>query len=68
VTIPSERTRAVLYTKDFLFTLLDPKATPRVPREVRQQASRCLRHYPGTYDLVQAHRGAPNTFGKPDAS
>ena len=66
MTIPSERTRAVIYTKDFLFTLLDPKVTPKVPRYVREQASRCLRHYPGVYDLVQAHRGAPGSWGKPE--
>ncbi len=68
MTIPSERTRAVLATKDFLFALLDPKVTPRIPREIRSRASRCLRHYPGTYDLMQAHRGAPGSWGKPDAS
>ena len=66
MTIPSERTRAVMYTKDFLLSLLDPKAAPKVPREVRQQASRCLRHYPGVYDLVLAAKGAPGSWGKPE--
>ena len=67
MTLPDERTRAVANTRDFLFNLLDPRMTPRVPREVREQASRCLRHYPGTYDLIQASNRAPEIWGKPDA-
>ena len=68
MTIPVERTRAVMYTKDFLFTLLDPKVTPRVPREVRRQASRCLRHYPSSFDLQQAARKCPSSWGPIDGS
>jgi hypothetical protein len=30
---------------------MDPKKTPRVPKEIRQQAYYCLRHYPGEYYL-----------------
>jgi hypothetical protein len=30
---------------------MDPKKTPRVTKEVRQQAYYCLRHYPGDYYL-----------------
>ena len=68
MTIPSERTRAIIATKDFLLMLLDPKVTPKVPKAVRDWALGLLRHYPGTYDLMQAHRGAPGSFGKPDAN
>lgn len=66
MTIPVERTRAVLCTKDFLFALLNPKATPRVPREVRRQASRCLRHYPGRYEIADLARTSPNFWGPID--
>ncbi len=68
MTIPVERTRAVLYTRDFLFDLIDPRKTPKVPRAIRQQASRCLRHYPGIYDLLEAAKRAPSSWGKPGAS
>lgn len=32
--------------------LLDPKKTPRVPKEVRQRAASCLRHYPSRYNMT----------------
>jgi hypothetical protein len=35
MTIPSERTRAVLFTEKFLKDLTDPKTTPRIPKAVR---------------------------------
>lgn len=41
-----EQYRALIYARDFLRALLDPKQTPRVPRRVRAEACRCLRHYP----------------------
>jgi hypothetical protein len=63
VTIPCERTRALVYTKEFLEALLDAKATPRVPRRIRAQAKHLLRHYPGLSEIEFAHKGAPNWFG-----
>jgi len=36
MTIPSERTRSLIYARDFLFGLLDPKKTPKVPRAIRR--------------------------------
>jgi len=57
MTMPCERTRAVNNTRQFLIDLMNPKSTPRVPSEVRKQAYRCLRHYPGEYymELSQEH-------------
>lgn len=40
-----EQYAALRQARDFLRSLLDPKAT-RVPKSVRQEASRCLHHYP----------------------
>lgn len=51
MTIPLERTNAVVNTEQFLVELLDPKKTPRVPRYIRDQAQRLLRHYPTKYDM-----------------
>lgn len=53
MTIASERTRAVNYTRDFLRDLLDPNKTPRVPTYIRDQAHRLLRHYPWPMYLDQ---------------
>ena len=51
MTIPLERTRAVNYTRQFLLELLDPKATPRVPKHIRDRAYHLLRHYPTNFDM-----------------
>lgn len=51
MTVPFERTRAVNSTHDFLCDLLDPKKTPRVPKDIRRRASFCLRHYPSKFDM-----------------
>lgn len=63
MTIASERTRAVNNTYDFLFDLLDPKKTPRVPREVRQRARALLRHYPCRWDMEMVVREGSSRFG-----
>lgn len=63
MTIPSERTRAVLYTQDFLMDLLDPKKTPRVPKEIRRRASALLRHYPSDYDMEMVVAEGSSRFG-----
>jgi hypothetical protein len=51
MTLPSERTQAVLRTERFLIDLCDPKKYPRVPKAVREEASRLLRHYPSQYNM-----------------
>lgn len=51
MTLPNERYNAIKRTENFLKDLMDPKKTPRVPRDIRKQAYYCLRHYPGNYDL-----------------
>ena len=67
MTVPVERTRAVTTTRAFLWALLDPGKTPRVPREVRRWAARCTRHYPGNYDMHEVARLCPKSFGPIDA-
>lgn len=47
MTLPSERANAVKRARQFLYDLLDPKKTPRVPRAIRMQARSVLKHYPG---------------------
>jgi hypothetical protein len=51
MTIPVERTRAVIHTRQFLYDLLDPKKTPRVSKSIRASALHCLRHYPTDFDM-----------------
>lgn len=51
MTVPVERTNAVINTGKFLYDLIDPKKTPRVPKAIRQRAFHVLRHYPTQYDM-----------------
>lgn len=67
MTLPNERRMAVLRTEDFLKSLLDPKQTPRVPREIRRQAYSCLRHFPSSHHMDIAMEKAPTIFGEWDS-
>ena len=64
MTIPDERYSAIQWARDFMRDLLDPKATPRVPKSVRDRARRCLRHFPGKGDMLDARKRAPDVFGE----
>ena len=65
MTLPDERYRAVLWAKKFLTELAtDRKKYPRLPKEVRQQAYSCLRHYPSEYDLKLAAEAVPQVFAE----
>jgi hypothetical protein len=63
MTIPFERTRALISTSEFLIRLQDPKATPHVPKSVRGYAKSMLKHYPSYADIEQVHKVLPDLFG-----
>ena len=58
MTIPVERYRALRMADEFLTSLLDPKKTPRVPKDIRRQAAVVLRHYPTRYERILLARAA----------
>jgi hypothetical protein len=62
MTLPDERYRAIRQTRQFLLDLQDRTIYPRVPRPVRAEAYRLLRHYPGEYDLERLAEKAPNVI------
>jgi hypothetical protein len=64
MTLPDERYRAVKMAEQLLKDLCDPAVTPRVPKIIRQRASGCLRHYPGSWDMQRAAEGAPDVFAE----
>lgn len=59
MTLPFERTRAVVQTEEFLKDLMDPKKTPGVPKLIRNQAKSLLRHYPTKFDMEMASQMEP---------
>ena len=63
MTIPLERTCALIETKSFLLKLVDTKRLPRVPKSVRQHAECLLRHFPSYSDIDQAHKALPDIYG-----
>jgi hypothetical protein len=57
MTLPCERTRAVLNVREFLYRLSTPyiaNGIKRIPAAVRDEARRLLRHYPNVVDLKYA--------------
>lgn len=54
MTMNYERRRSVNQTRKFLVELLDPNKTPQVSASIRQEARRCLKHYPSEYDMKNA--------------
>jgi transposase InsO family protein len=59
VTLPYERTRAVINVREFLFRLSTPyisNGIKRIPTAVRDEARRLLRHYPNVVDLKYAEQ------------
>ena len=60
MTTSNERRSAVERTRKFLVNLM---AYPEISEEIRDQAYRCLKHYPGEYDMEQAAEQAPEIFG-----
>lgn len=64
MTLPPERKRAVENTREFLWTLLNPAHTPRVPKLVRIQARYLLKHYPHNHEMDEAAKLAPKIFGR----
>ena len=62
MTLPDERYRSVQQTADFLREL--SYSIPRVPKAVREEARRLLRHYPTTYDLDRAAARSPDVFAR----
>jgi hypothetical protein len=65
MTLPVERYRAIGQTQQFLIDLLDGRTYPRVPRAVKAEASRLLRHYPSQYHIDRLAEQAPDII-RPD--
>ena len=56
MTMPNERFYAIRNTREFLVELMDPKKTPRVPKEIRLKAYYAIKHFPGEYHMEEARR------------
>ena len=53
MTTTEEMIRAIESARNFLYDLMNSKATPKVPSYIREQARRVTKHYPmSTTDLL----------------
>lgn len=62
MTLPYERSIAVSNVREFLYDLLDPKKTPRIPKSLRVRARWLLKHYPYETDMERVAELAPDIF------
>ena len=67
MTMPNERFYAIRNTREFLVELMDPKKTPKVPKEIRLKAYYAIKHFPGEFHMEEARKLAPSVFGEWDA-
>ena len=63
MTLPHEEALAIARVRQFMYELLDPKATPKVPKAIRQQARRIMKHYPILPSLDCAYKMAQEWGG-----
>jgi hypothetical protein len=62
MTMPSERTRAVLSTRRFLEELCSGEDFVNMPKIVRETARQLLRHYPDAWHIDMAAVAWPQTW------
>jgi hypothetical protein len=62
MTIPFERTRALVLTKELLQRLAS-LGEDAVPLSISAEAEALLKHYPTLMDIESAHRAIPDIFG-----
>lgn len=65
MTLPNERTRAVISVAQFLTRLTSPYVEgglKKIPTAVRAEARAILRHFPRAYDLHTAAKACPEVF------
>jgi hypothetical protein len=58
MTLPYEEYNAILAATRFLYDLMDPQKTPRVPKWVRVEARRRVKHLPLQPILAERYKDA----------
>jgi hypothetical protein len=56
MTVPEEMFNAIRNARHFMLALMDPKQTPKVPREVRKRARERLKHFPSEFDISEMEK------------
>jgi hypothetical protein len=61
MTLPHEEYQSLVATKNFLYDLLNSAHTPNVPSDIRERASRVLKHFPMQHRLNEIYKDHINT-------
>ena len=56
MTLPHEEYYSLVAVKNFLYDLMNPAHTPKVPSDVRERASRVLKHFPMQHRLNEIYK------------
>ncbi|MEJ8816040.1 BPSL0761 family protein [Variovorax ureilyticus] len=67
MTTPYERTRALLYTREFLEELQSIQKWPQLPDTLRRRAKALARHYPEPWHMHKLHEHIPAFYDSPDS-
>ena len=66
MTIPDEMFNSLRNARHFMLALMDPKQTPKVPKEIRKRARDRLKHFPSEYDIDQLEQMHANMQNNPN--
>lgn len=55
MTLPHEEVNSLKAVRQFLYDLIDPSKTPRVPRAIRLRAHRLSKHYPMDFSIQERY-------------
>jgi hypothetical protein len=55
MTLPYEEVNSLKAVRKFLYDLLDPSKTPRVPKAIRLRAHRLSKHYPMDHSITERY-------------
>ncbi len=56
MTIPEEMFNAIRSARHFMLALMDPKQTPKVPKDVRKRARDRLKHFPSEHEVMELEK------------
>jgi len=72
MTLPYENYTSLNNTRNFLKDLMDPKKSPKVPKQVRQRARNLLKHFPADFEVCEwistYQKVADERYNNPKAS
>lgn len=51
MTTIDERFQAIHNARSFMYRLMNPKVTPKVPKKIREEARAMLKHFPHEFDV-----------------